>query len=233
MVSLSHVLAATVIRVWLSTSSQSWRRLPRPRGEPVVNAPGPNPDRILVVGSGAVVGYGVLSHDLSVNGQLARLVAATTGRGVDLRILADPDLDVRAARRELEKVRLDGFDVIVVTVGSLDALQLLPRREWGAQLGLLLDSIRARAGRELRILVMGIPPLTALVPIPRPFRTAVRKRCDALNSESAHQIASRPGVAFVPFTPPEIDLMQNASREVHTVWARIIAPSVVGALQQG
>jgi len=226
--SLTHLLAATAIGAWLSVSAHSWRRLPRPQDEPLVHAPGPDPDRILVVGSGAVVGYGVLSYDLSVSGQLARLVAAETGRGVDLRVVADPDLDVVTARTELRALTLDSFDVIVITVGSLDALQLLPRRVWGEQLDLLLDSLRTGPGQS--VLLMGIPQLTELVALPRPYRGAVARRVRALNDESAQRAAPRPGVTFVPFSPPPVDLLQNASREVHTVWARIIAPTVIAAL---
>jgi len=228
--SLTHLIASTVIGAWLSMSSHSWRRLPRPQDEPLVHAPGPDPDRILVVGSGAVVGYGVLSYDLSVSGQLARLVAGETGRGVDLRVVADPDLDVTTARHELGALRLDSFDVIVITVGSLDALELLPRRVWGEQLDLLLDSLHTGPGQS--VLIMGIPQLTDLVSLPRPYRGAVARRVAALNSESALRAETRPSVTFVPFTPPAIDLLQNASREVHTVWARIFAPSVVAALSR-
>jgi len=228
MPSLTHALASSIIGMWLATSSHSWRRLPRPQDEPLVHAPGPDPDRILVVGSGAVVGYGVLSYDLSVSGQLARQVAAATGRGVDLRIIADPDLSVRAARAELATADLDRYDVIVLTVGSLDALQLLPRRDWARHMADLLDTVGTRVGQS--VLIMGIPPLTDLVTVPALYKSAVARRCDALNDESARLASARAGVTFVPFTPPAIDLMQNASREVHTVWARIIAPSVVEAL---
>lgn len=230
MPSLPHFIASTILRIWLANSNHSWRRLPRPRDEPVVSVPGPEPGRILVIGSGAVVGYGVLSYDLSVSGQLARQVAAATGRGVDLRIIAAPELHVRAATAALAGTDLKGYDVIVVTVGSLDALELLPTRDWGAQMGQLLDTIAAGTRTGMRVLLMGIPRLTELVTIPRLSRAAVARRCEALNAESARLASRRSGVDFVEFTPPPLDLVQNASREVHTVWARIIAPSVTAAL---
>ena len=230
MSSLTHLLASSLIRIWLATSTHSWRRLPRPRDEPVVHAPGANPDRLLVIGSGAVVGYGVLSYDLSVSGQLARQVAATTGRGVDLRVIAHPDLHVRAATNALAEADLASYDVIVVTVGSLDALELLPNRAWRAQMGLLLDTIAAGTRGGLAVLLLAIPQLTELVTVPRLYRAAVGRRCDALNRESALLATTRPWVTFVPFAPPPIDLMENASRDIHIVWARIIAPSVVSAL---
>ena len=230
MSSLTHLLASSLIRIWLATSTHSWRRLPRPQDEPVVHAPGPDPDRILVIGSGAVVGYGVLSYDLSLSGQLARQVAAATGRGVDLRVIADPDLHVRAATSALAEVDLASYDLVVVTVGSLDALELLPNRAWRTQMGLLLDTIAARTSADRAVLLMGIPQLTELVTVPRVYRAAVARRCDALNRESSLLATTRPWVTYVQFAPPAIDLMENASRDIHIVWARIIAPSVVSAL---
>lgn len=227
MPSFGHQLAAALIRIWLATSSHSWRRLPRPRGETGVSAPGPSTARLLVIGSGAVVGYGVLSHDLSVSGHLARLVAASTGRGVDVRIIADPDLDVRTARAELHRAGVRSIDVALVTLGSIDAIELLPTRDWGKDLGLLLDEMALVAKR---VLLIGIPPIPALVRVPPVYSSAVARRCDALNAESARLAAKRTGVDFVPFAPPPIDLMQNASKAVHSVWARILAPHVVAAL---
>lgn len=231
MPSLPHLLASTVLSTWLANSADSWRRLPRPRGEPLIVVPGDDPYRGLVVGSGAAVGYGVLEWALSVNGQVARQVAGATGRGVELRVIADPELSVRAARKALVDADLTGYDVVIVTVGALDALELLPSQDWGTQLGRLLDTIAVRASTDARVLVMGIPNLTELVTIPRLYRGAVARRCAALNEETALLASAREGVAFVPFAPPAIDLVHNASRDVHNTWARIVVPAVLAALR--
>lgn len=232
MPSLPHLLASSILRIWLANSTHSWRRLPRPRDEPVVRVPGEGTDRILVVGSGAVVGYGVLSYELSVSGQVARQVAAETGRGIELRIIASPDLDVRAAATALAGADLRGYDVVILSLGALDVLELLPASDWAAHMELLLDTIDTGATESAKVLLMGVPQLTQLVTIPRIARGMVARRCDALNAESALLASRRAGAVFVPFTPPALDLMQNARREVHTVWARIITPTVIAALEK-
>lgn len=69
---VAYVIVRPLVRLWLSTSSQSWRALPQPTDSPVVHAAGADPDRVLLIGSGINVGYGVVSHDLA----LARLPGA-------------------------------------------------------------------------------------------------------------------------------------------------------------
>jgi hypothetical protein len=168
---------------------------------------------------------------LSVNGQVARQVAAASGRGVELRVIADPEFSVRAARTALADADLAAYDVVIVTVGALDALQMLPSQDWRAQLGKMLDTIAVKARPDARVLVMGVPNLTELVTLPRLFRGAVARRCAALNEETALLASPREGVTFVSFEPPAIDLVHNASRDIHNTWARIVVPAVLAALR--
>lgn len=228
---LLHVLAKAFVRVWLATSAHSWRRLPRPADQPVVHSLGPDPDQLIVIGSGAVVGYGVLSYELSVSGQLAHLVSSITGRGVDMHIVAAPDLDVAAARATIATLELPRFNVIVLTIGPIDAITLVPSLRWRARLSRLLDEIAAKSPVSLTVLVTGIPSLPTLVTLPSAYRAAVGRRCIAFNDESAAVVAGRARVSFVPFAPPAINLVQNPSRQVHSDWAALLAPAVAAALE--
>ena len=72
MESVRKALIAPLVDRWLATSSQSWRTLPVPSGPPVAHTDGPDPDRVLLLGAGISMGYGMKSHDLALPGQLAR-----------------------------------------------------------------------------------------------------------------------------------------------------------------
>lgn len=225
-----HVVTILALRLWLMFSADSWRRLPRPIDEPYVWIDGPDPDRVLVVGSGAVVGYGVLSYRLSVSGELGRMVAERTGRGADLTLVVGPDLSITRCRRRLDAIPLAGYDTVLLSVGSLDALLLIPIPRWTRELGLLLDLVQARTSGSVPVLLQAIPPLLALVQLPRPYRAAIDRRYRALNRVSERLASDRPGVSYLRFDPPAVDLIANAGRQVHTVWARILAPAVSAAL---
>lgn len=229
--SLIHEMMTTLIRVWLATSRHSWRRLPRPRDAPHVHAAGVTPDRMLMIGSGVAVGYGVLHWELSLTGQLAKRVAELTGRGIDIDISVDPNLDVAAAVDIVKTARIGRYDAIVFLIGSLEALELYPVRLWEQHLRVLLDTIRAEGPDSVRVLFVATPPLTDLITLPLPLRPVVRSRIRRFNEISAELMRGRAGMTVVPLAPMPKDLVDNAGRRVHTEWAELIAPAVAVALE--
>ena len=81
--SVSRVFAVTqLLRAGVSVEP-----LPRPTDATIAHASGNNPDRMLLLGSGPAMGYGVLSHDLALPGQLARQISAASGRGVTVDVV--------------------------------------------------------------------------------------------------------------------------------------------------
>jgi len=230
-----HAITTIIVRLWLSLSADSWRRLPRPIDEPTVRIDGPegddhHPDQLLVAGSGAVVGYGVLSYRLSLSGELARMVAEQTGRGVVLDLVVGPDLSLARCRRELSELPIGGYDAVLLSVGSVDALLLLPIHRWRRDLGRLLDLVQSQCSPRMPVVLQAIPPLLALVQLPWPYRTAIDNRYRAFNAISQELAAQREHVTFLRFDPPAIDLIANAGRQVHIVWAALLAPAVSAAL---
>lgn len=130
--------------------------VPRPQDAPRAHAPGIDPDRILVFGNGAAVGWGVSSHDLALPGQLARRLSALTGRGVDVDAVADPQITIRNASGAVPTERLSRYDAVVVIMGVSDALRLTSLARWQQGLLELLDVIDAHADRDAEIVFVGI-----------------------------------------------------------------------------
>ncbi|RKR75143.1 GAF domain-containing protein [Frondihabitans australicus] len=155
MPSLLHHLVLPILR---SKYESIGGRLgvPRPDDAPQSHAPGVDPDRILVFGNGAAVGWGVRSHDLALPGQIARRLSALTGRGVDVDAVADPLMTIRTAAAAVPTERLSDYDAIVVIVGVSDALRLTSAAAWRRGVLELLDVIDAHAHPGTEIVIVGI-----------------------------------------------------------------------------
>ncbi|GAA4267594.1 hypothetical protein GCM10022256_32060 [Frondihabitans peucedani] len=130
--------------------------MPRPDDAPRAHAPGIDPDRILVFGNGAAVGWGVRSHGLALPGQLAQRLSALTGRGTDVDAVADPAITIETAAAALPAERLAEYDAIVVVLGVSDALRLTSERRWRRGLFDLIDVLNARAAPNAEVLIVGI-----------------------------------------------------------------------------
>ena len=218
-----HALVNPLVRLWLATSEQSWRRLPRPVDSSTVHAPGADADRLLLMGSGIAVGYGVMSHDLALAGNLARALSARTGRGVSIDVAVGPDITPTTARRLLPDLDLDRFDAVVLSIGGLEGLTLMPAEMWRLQLTELLDQLRASATPSLKIFLVetGVPLLSGLPPL---SRSLVSSQVARLNRESQQLCAVRGDATFVAFDPAQGDLNSLAGRSTYVDWARLIAP---------
>jgi hypothetical protein len=81
-------------------------------------------------GGGPAVGYGVLSHDLALAGNLARGLTEATGHGIDIDVVAQVDLRCREMPTLLAEVDLEQFDIVVFSVGVQDVLDFYPVDEW-------------------------------------------------------------------------------------------------------
>jgi hypothetical protein len=131
--------------------------LPKPEGVARAHAPGVSPDRVLLFGSGPAVGWGVRSHDLGLAGHLARAVSQSTGRGVDVDVLADPAMRTPTARRVLADRDLTRYDAVVVVTGINDALEMTDLTKWRrAFVDLLVHIETETGGASSPVLVTGI-----------------------------------------------------------------------------
>jgi len=223
-----HSFANPMARFWLATSGQSWRHLPTPSDAPLVHSPGADPDRVLLVGSGIAVGYGVVSHDLALGGHLARELSTATGRGATVKVIGRRDMAPANTRTTLAGLDLARFDAIVLTLGGLEALTLMPSSRWREQLReLLLDLRGAPSGLKVFVVENGVPLLDGL---PLVVRSLVLGHVRRLNRVSAALAAEFENVTVVRFDPARGDVSTLAGRTTYSGWAEIIAPAVAVAL---
>jgi len=129
------LITRPLISPWLRFSTHSWERHVVAGDSPHVHAPGTNPDRVLLTGDGAATGRGVRTHDLGLPGYLARALTARTGRATDVDIIVDGEMTAKTCREALKDVDLGRFDIIVLSIGSNEALTLLSVPAWREALG--------------------------------------------------------------------------------------------------
>jgi hypothetical protein len=209
---------------WIRFSDQSWRDFPRPDDEPRVVVAGPDPIRILTLGGGANVGYGVRSHQLSLGGHLSRQLAGLTGRGVELEIVSSPEMRVRSASRYLRQLDLS-VDALVTTFGSLEAYRLLPSAAWRNSVESFLDLAHSRSP-ALHIFFGAIVPTGSLVTAPKFARDLIVERVRLLNGISKLVCASAPYATFVAFPGSGIVSNQDSRTEQYRQGAVPLAAAI-------
>lgn len=216
-------------------SSTAWDNAPRPSQRAVSRGAGHDPDRVLLTGGSSAVGWGVFSHDLGLAGYLARATAALTGRGTDVEVYAYPRLDIPALQESLTQSIISRCDAIVLTLGGRESFELMPVRQWRAQVTALLDHITA--GREVApgVIVVGAEE-TSPVPLGRVVTSLAMGRARAFNAATREIIASRPRVRYVlsKFIPPEgagrRGVLDSDQTVVYDTAARAIAPALAELL---
>lgn len=226
----AHFLLSPLVSLWLANSSRSWRQLPTPGERPIASGAGPNADRVLLVGAGIAVGYGVTSPELALGGQLARRLVAITGRGASIDTVARFGLRAKHVRSVVSEFDLARFDTVLLTVGSDEALHLMTVSQFRKHVEGLLCWIDKTAPAKLAVVMVGLPDVTSLMKVPRVIAAAVRARCRALDAELKLVCAAHPHAVYLPFHPLAFDLEASGDRRIYETWANLIAPGLARVL---
>ena len=224
------VRAALVTR-WLAGSRRSWQSLPVPSGPPAAYRDGPDPDRVLLFGSGIAMGYGVGSHDLALAGQIAHRVSDLTRRGVRVDVVAAESLSSQDVLDHLTVSRLRALDAVILTPGSLAHVILMPVARWRQVIEEQLDHFAASAPASLRVVFVAVPEISQILVAPRLLGYLGDRSARTLNRELERLCAARDYVTFVPFLPlKRTDLAETG--DAYREWAGLIAPAVATALDE-
>ncbi|WP_100364298.1 hypothetical protein [Diaminobutyricimonas aerilata] len=230
---MTHALLRPSARVWHATQLDRWRAIPRPHDDPIVDVPGDDADRVLLIGDGAACGYGVVSHHLALAGALARRLAHATGRGARVEVVTHPRLFVGELKIELERLELRGMDAIVVTTGIGDACRLTSIRSWQHDVRGAVDAVVAHARRDTPVLWLGIPSVRAIPVFRGVSARIIEHHAALLNRQTRMLLDDHPRAQFVPFEPdPHRDGERHRSAATFSRWADLVTPSLHRALDE-
>ncbi|SEM93893.1 GAF domain-containing protein [Cryobacterium sp. TMT1-3] len=220
-----------LMRAWTASAERQDRHLPRPSDAPQAHAAGIDSDRVLILGSGPAVGWGVLSHQVALPGSLARELAARTGRGVDIDLVASRSMTAANALVALNGTRLGRFDAVVVILGLNEALDLTSVSEWRDRLAALLAVLEHETSRSTQIFVLGIPPIRSIEIFRRPLVGIADWSATDLNTVGTRLAHEAPRTTFVPFSPAAtVDVDRHRTADDYRGWAVLLANAMSDSL---
>lgn len=213
-----------LMRAWSATTNRDYDGIPRPLDDQRAHSPGINSDRILIFGSGPAVGWGVLSHDVALPGSLARALSARTGRGADVDVVPNPHVTIRTARAELDGLGLWRYDAVVVSLGTSDAVSLVPARVWQRELMALLDRIERDSSLTTRTFVLGVQPIRSIAAFDTALGSVAEKHARTLNGLTASLCAERARAYYVPMSARLVVTPGRVRTAAHYAqWADLLA----------
>lgn len=125
--------------------------------QPSIYLPGDDLARVLVLGDGSSLGFGLVSSDRALPGRLASSLAASTSRGVVVDVRTHPSMTPERALDIVREVRADRYHAIVVALGMADAARRTPPASWARHMSELLDHIIWAADDSCPIVVGTVP----------------------------------------------------------------------------
>jgi hypothetical protein len=227
-----NVVARPMVGLWLSIIPPPWKSWARPVDTPRAHTAGVDPVRLLLIGSGAAVGFGVLSYDLGLAGHLARKLSSLTGRATDVDVLADPEMTVTVCQKALAALDLGRYDAIVTMVGGRAAHRLEPTRKWTRELGDLLDQIDRTTPSGVLTFVVGVPLIKVMADYPRPLLALATGQAARLNKYSELACESHPRIVYVSPLPQHLDASGYSGINTYSDWAELIGPVINDGLSE-
>ena len=202
--------------------------LVRPTDSPQAFVAGRQSLRVLLAGSGPVIGWGVGSHDLALPGALARALAATTGRGVVVDVAAHPSAGVRRVAGMVRTARAARYDIVILSATVADTIRMVEPRRWGAHVAALLRQVRADGAGT--VVWLGAQPIRSLPPYDDAFRDFVQEHAERLNRVASAACAET-GAVFLPLpASPKPEGGRHRTPADYLYWARWIADALAPGL---
>lgn len=178
--------------------------LPEATGDWSGSVPGRSgeaPLRLLVLGDSTAAGVGVEQLSDGVGGTLATRIAERAGRGVEWTVLARSGATTGEIRRFLLSTAMRReFDIIFVTTGVNDVMQLRTKHAFTTDLGMILEGLE-QSSPNAAVLLAGIPRMENFASLPDPLGTILGARAYRLNAGAHHVLGHHPEVVHVPPWP--------------------------------
>ncbi len=195
--------------------------------EPAGVIPGPDPDRVLVIGGIAGSSVGVRSHRLGVASTLSQALARGNGRGAEWRTvpLGAGRIGLTAAALH-DRVDLRRYDVIVFFPGVYEALHLSSPSRWAREYESVLEHLTKHAASDATIVTSPVPHVSDRIAVPALIRAFVREHTRLLNLGAERIAAQYPGVLFTAM--PAIDARMMAGdlfsyAKLYRIWGSHVA----------
>jgi hypothetical protein len=203
---------------------------PRPSSRAMLRVAGESPFRILLLGSGPVVGFGVLTHEVALAGHLARRVSEATGCGIDMDVVTQIGLHARHLMSLMAEVIPDRYDLVIVSVGTQDVLDCTALDDWSPEVERVLDVFGA-GERAVPVHVIAVPQVSKVMGLERTLARAADNRVAVFNSRLEQLCEARAELTFVPFPlRGTTESCRERTSESYRRWADVLMKGIVPGL---
>jgi len=223
---VTDALLAAATKLSERTANNGCAGSPRPPSRSMVRVAGPSPFRVLVLGSGPVVGFGVLSHELALSGHLARGVSDATGCGIDVDVVTEIGLHARDLLTVMAAVVPERYDLVILSVGTQDVLDCTPLEDWSADVERVLDLLGATE-RATPVEVIAVPQISKVMGLEPVLARAADRRARGHNLRLQVLCGSRPGFTFVPFPlDGDAEYCHQRTSDTYCRWADVLMAGI-------
>jgi hypothetical protein len=193
----------------------------------------PDPDRVLLIGNGPTHGWGTVTHELALTGQLSRALTRRTTRPTDIRYIGDEMMSIAAVHDWIGDTALAPFDLILVVLSMNDAVRLTPAAEYRAEMVRLLDRLATETKPSARVVVAGIQDVASLPEYRGVAARLGQRRADQLNAITRELVGQHDGFISLEHTAPEAEPGRPyGSPALYAEWSEIFADVCAPALDE-
>ena len=214
------------MRAWVAAKNREFSQHPTPADSGQTLIAGPDADRVLVFGSGPAVGWGVDSQDLALPGNLGRVLADLTSRGVVVDVVSDPELTLAKALPRLEEIKLWRYEAIVILFGLGDVVNGTSKRAWERDLRATISFVLSNASRDSCVFFAGLQPRRTSSTYDNWFGALAANHIRALNTQTEEICASFDRVHFVALSTDVRRPVDN-----YDAWGTELADSLFEAIE--
>jgi hypothetical protein len=226
-----YELLRPVMRGWYAKQMLTGGSLPKPMDEPTVRADAPDADQVLLLGNGPLHGWGVLTHQMSITGHLARLTRVETGRPCTVHYIGDETMSIESARAWIGTHDVSAYDVVVIAIGMNDAVRLTPLKVWAEKYRALLDFLTAQVKLSARIVVAGLEPVRSVTVFNHWLGELAEFHAGRMSTILDQITADFSAATYFRFPGVEVDPARpHGSSDIYRLWAQNIAPYLRDAL---
>jgi hypothetical protein len=204
-----------------------------PDDAPIGHAPGHDPDKVLMIGSGPAFGWGVTTHEVALCGALARAISSRTSRGCDIDLLTKSDFVARETPELVTARRLDRYDAIVFVLGLTDAIRGTSARTWRTTMGGLIERTLGSATDMQDIFFIGMPPIRSIAIYDTFLGGVAERHGAALNLITKELCAKDSRTTYIPLPGQKAALSEPGRHRTaaqYEEWADILAPTMATRL---
>ncbi|MGV3732254.1 MAG: hypothetical protein ACO1N6_02495 [Microcella sp.] len=152
-VAAAVALARPSMEEWADSASAALATLPRSPQDAGVRIDGPDPLRLLLIGSGVVAGRDPVTHESTLARAIAQALHQRTGRGVEVDATIDPVITIACLEPILGRESLSSYDGVITCVGDIDALRAVRPSDWRRRVAASV-AVWCRRVRESRVMIM-------------------------------------------------------------------------------